>query len=215
MKNKKILIILIIVTLVLSMQLVLSKNKIMNISKKTIKEMSSTTQETELNNQINTLNAEHTEYMNYIQACKIKIATAITNQGVYTSENDTVEIMISNIEKILQTKEKTIIQGIGTQTTFYNNTNEFLNINGLTAEETYTIILSMYGDNLTSGDMLQNITFSNATVDSIIYNESIVCGTGRGQIYIAKITCTSDIINIVATYPYNRSRNWIAHYVVF
>ena len=106
MKNKKILIILIIVTLVLSMQLVLSKNKIMNISKKTIKEMSSTTQETELNNQINSLNAEHTEYMNYIQECKTKIATALTNEGVTISDEATFETMAENISKVLQARTK-------------------------------------------------------------------------------------------------------------
>ena len=108
MKNKKILIIiiLIIVTLVLTIQIVLSKNKIINISKKTIKEMSSTTQETELNNQINSLNAEHTEYMNYIQTCKTKIATALTNEGVPTSNEATLETMAESISNVLQERTK-------------------------------------------------------------------------------------------------------------
>ena len=107
MKNKKILIIsLIIVIILLSIQLVLSKNKIINISKKTIKEMSSTTQETELNNQINSLNTEHTEYMNYIQTCKNQIAAAITNEGVETSEEATFETMAENISNVLQARTK-------------------------------------------------------------------------------------------------------------
>ena len=107
MKNKKILIIiLIIVTLVLTIQIVLSKNKIINTSKKTIKEMSSTTQETELNNQINSLNAGHTEYINYIQTCKTKIATALTNEGVPTSDQATLETMAGSISNVLQERTK-------------------------------------------------------------------------------------------------------------
>ena len=145
--NKKILLIsLIIVIIILIIQLILSKTKTININKKIIKEMSSTTQEIELNNQINALNTEHTEYANYIQGCKTKIATALTNEGVETSNKETLEKMAENISKVLQartadatatadniTERKTayvngkLITGNGTDNDYYNS--RVMNIN--------------------------------------------------------------------------------------
>ena len=105
MKNKKLLIIsLTIVIIILIMQLILNKNRIINISDKMIKGMSSSVQETELNNQINSLNVEHTDYMNYIQSCKAKLANALTNEGVTTSNEATLETMAESISKVLQAR---------------------------------------------------------------------------------------------------------------
>lgn len=105
MKNKKLLIIsLTIVIIILIMQLILNKNRFINISDKMIKGMSSSVQETELNNQINSLNVEHTDYMNYIQSCKAKLANALTNEGVTTSNEATLETMAKSISKVLQAR---------------------------------------------------------------------------------------------------------------
>ena len=43
-------------------------------------------------------------YMNYIQTCKTKIATALTNEGVATSDQAKLETMAENISKVLQAR---------------------------------------------------------------------------------------------------------------
>ena len=69
MKKEKVIVLLIGINIILIGIIcsLISKNGNIIKEKQIIKEMSSTTQETELNNQINSLNAEHTEYANYIQ----------------------------------------------------------------------------------------------------------------------------------------------------
>ena len=68
--------------------------------------MNESTQVTDLNNQINALNTEHTEYLNYIQTCKTKIATALGNEGVTTSNDATLETMAGNISRVLKERTK-------------------------------------------------------------------------------------------------------------
>ena len=72
--------------------------------KQIIKEMNESTQVTNLNSSINQLNSQHTSYMNYIQTCKTQIATALTNEGVATSDQITLEEMAAKIPNILQAK---------------------------------------------------------------------------------------------------------------
>ena len=104
-KERIILLIVIIISLIgISYTLILEKNIIAKNNKHIIKEMTESTQITDLNNQINSLNAEHTEYMNYKQTCKAKIATALTNEGVTTSNQVTLETMAGNISKVLQVR---------------------------------------------------------------------------------------------------------------
>ena len=57
--------------------------------------------EVEYEDSITFLNNAHEEYANYIKESKAKIASAITEMGVETSEEDTPEIMASNIRSIL------------------------------------------------------------------------------------------------------------------
>ena len=106
MKNKRITILSVITNIILIGILCsfLSKNINITKEKQIVKEMSESTQVSDLNNQINALNAEHTDYMNYIQTCKTKIATALTNEGVATSNEATLETMSENISKVLQTR---------------------------------------------------------------------------------------------------------------
>ena len=107
-KNIKILLTITIITIILLVGVIInliSNNKTQLLNKsQIIKEMSSSAQETELNNQINALNAEHTEYMNYVQTCKTQIATALTNEGVPTSNEAKLETMAENISKVLQAR---------------------------------------------------------------------------------------------------------------
>lgn len=102
MKNKKAIIVNIIMYMVLIgtiINLLINKNLTIGKEKQLIKEMSQSTLESELNTTIEQLNAEHTEYMNYIQSCKTQIATVLTNKGVDTSDQETLEVMAANIEK--------------------------------------------------------------------------------------------------------------------
>ena len=106
MKNKRMIVFLIITNMILLgiiCTLISGKENVIK-EKQVIKEMSESAQITDLNNQINALNAEHTNYSNYIEICKTKIATALTNEGVETSFDSTLEDMSDNISKILQTK---------------------------------------------------------------------------------------------------------------
>ena len=108
MKSKRVTILSIITNIILITMFCrfISINGNIVKEKQIIKEMSEGTQVTELNNQINALNTEHTEYMNYIQTCKSQLATALTNEGVTTSNEATLETMAENISKVLQVRTK-------------------------------------------------------------------------------------------------------------
>ena len=102
MKNKRVTILLIITNIILIAILYsfIRINGSIIKEKQIIKEMSESTQVTDLNNQINALNTEHIEYMNYIQTCKAQLANAITDMGVETSENISIDTMVINIRSI-------------------------------------------------------------------------------------------------------------------
>ena len=104
MKNKRVTILLIITNIILIAILYsfIRINGSIIKEKQIIKEMSESTQVTDLNNQINALNTEHTEYMNYTQTCKAQLASAITDMGVETSEDASLDTMASNIRTILE-----------------------------------------------------------------------------------------------------------------
>ena len=105
MKKQKIFLFIIILLLCLIvLSIIVNQNK--NIKRDTaiIKEMSESTQVTDLNNQINALNVSHEQYAKNVQAYKEKIAEAITSQGVSTSAEAKAEVMAENIGKILQAK---------------------------------------------------------------------------------------------------------------
>ena len=56
--------------------------------------------ETEYENNITSLNASHEEYANHIKESKKKIASALTEKGVETSNEETLETMANNIKSI-------------------------------------------------------------------------------------------------------------------
>ena len=106
MKNQKIILCINIFLLFIIIGLIFSQNRNINKELKIIKQMNESIQVTDLQTQIDNLNLEHKEYANSIQTAKRNFATAITNQGVATTENDTLEAMSNNISKILQARTK-------------------------------------------------------------------------------------------------------------
>ena len=107
MKNKKMIVFLIInIILIGIICSLISIKKNLIKEKQVIKEMSESTQISDLQNQINQLNASQEEYAKNIQRYKAKLATAITNQKVTTSENATIDEMVTNIGNILQARTK-------------------------------------------------------------------------------------------------------------
>ena len=103
MKNKKIIIFLTIVNVILIVITCSLVSKNANVIKKetiTIKEMS----ETEYDNSITELNKSHEDYATQVQANKKRLAQAISNEKVETSENATVDEMVTNIGRILQSR---------------------------------------------------------------------------------------------------------------
>lgn len=117
---------------------------------------------------------------------------------------------------------KEIIHGMGELVPFSGNESKsFLTISGLTPGEEYTVILSMYVSNNVKGDMLHDITFSDVSSQTPVYDSAIVTNdpnTGlensSGQVYIVKIKPLSNTVTVSGSYPYNRDRQWIAHYTV-
>ena len=104
MKSRKINIVLIITNIILIGIICSFITKDMNLvkGKQIIKEMT----ETEYENNITELNKTHTDYANYIQICKTQIATALTNEGITTSDNKKLETMAENISKIFTERTK-------------------------------------------------------------------------------------------------------------
>lgn len=102
MKNKKIIALSILgnILLLLIICTLISENVNIIREKQVVKEMT----EGEYESKITELNTSHEDYMNYIQTCKTEIATAITNEGVETSNEETLETMAENISKILETR---------------------------------------------------------------------------------------------------------------
>lgn len=102
MRCRKIIMILIINIMLIGIIYKLT-NKDINIikEKQIIKEMTNT----EYESQILELNNSHTEYALKVQTDKQKIASAITEMGIETSENASADIMATNIKNITNNKQ--------------------------------------------------------------------------------------------------------------
>lgn len=100
MKNKKILVISIIVNIMILFLVFSLVNSNIDIigKRQIIKEMT----EGEYESKLTELNTSHENYALQVQENKQKIATAITDQKVPTSENATIDEIVANIGKILQ-----------------------------------------------------------------------------------------------------------------
>ena len=99
MKNRKTIIVLLILNII--MAVIISNlliNKGIKVEKQVIKEMT----EGEYESKLTELNASHENYALQVQENKKKIATAISNQKVETSEDASINEMVTNIGRILQ-----------------------------------------------------------------------------------------------------------------
>ena len=99
-ESKLILVIIILISLLIgiSINLILNSNVVLINGKQIIKEMT----EGEYESKLTELNKSHEDYALQVQENKQKIATAISNQKVETSEDDTIDEIVTNIEKILE-----------------------------------------------------------------------------------------------------------------
>lgn len=99
MKNKRLIFVLLLILNIILIGInynVIDKNFIIIKESKVIKEMT----ETEYDSQISELNKSHTNYADYVQTCKTAIASAITDMGIETSEEASVDTMVNNIRSI-------------------------------------------------------------------------------------------------------------------
>lgn len=137
--------------------------------------MSETAQISDLQTQINTLNASHTEYANYVQNYKQIIATAITNQGVETTEDSSAEVMAENIEKILQARTSS---AIATEEDIVEGKTAWVNVSLVTGKKEsssrYNIISLPYSSSIN----IKNYTdkWEELTTDNFFFSGCTVLG---------------------------------------
>ena len=108
MKNKKIIVISIIINLVLIgiIYNIISKNINIIKGKQIIKEMT----DIEYESRITQLNKSNEDYAFKVQSDKQKIALAITEMGIETSKDSTIETIVDNIKNIKSfNKEEEIV----------------------------------------------------------------------------------------------------------
>ena len=198
MKNKKVVVFVIITSIILIGIICsfISVNRNIITEKQVIKEMSETEQVSNLQAQINTLNTSHEQYAKNVQAYKAKIAEAITNQEVPTSADAKTEIIVENIGKILQAKTTataTAAQILKGQTAWVNGSK----ITGtmvdraavtktLNAGGSYTIPAGYHnGSGKVTANSLASQTQATATADNIsegktaYVNGELITGTGK------------------------------------
>ena len=99
-KNKIIAISIILNLLLIVICINSNTNTVLSGEKQIIKEMT----EGEYESQITELNKSHEDYANIVNEYKIKIAQAITNQKVETSETATADEVVTNIGEILKAR---------------------------------------------------------------------------------------------------------------
>ena len=117
MKSKKIIVFFIITNIILIgiiCSFISTKTNVIK-EKQIIKEMS----EEEYESSITQLNKSHEDYATQVQTNKKKIAEAITNKGVETSENATTDEIVTNIGEIVTSmKRKLIASNVNNQGTY-------------------------------------------------------------------------------------------------
>ena len=199
MKKTKIQNIILYCTNIILIGFIIFSNKgfILNNNKITLKNMSESTQVSDLNKSINELEASHEEYQNYIQTKKTDLATAITNAGVTTSGDDTFETITTNVSQILANKTddatavaSEILTGKsayvkGTKIIGTMKDNKAVSPTGLNAGGSYTIPEGYHnGKGKVTANTLASQTEGTATADNITagktawVNGNLITGNG-------------------------------------
>ena len=179
MRDKKIInsinIIIYILLIGIIINLLVDKNLMIGKEKQVIKEMV----EGEYESKLTELNTSHSNYALQVQENKKKLATAISNQKVETSENATIDEMVNNIGKILKNSTsdanataEDIVEG---KTAYVNGTKIIgtmenkgeLNWNP-TESTTYTVEPGYY-----SGGILDSSNASSMSIIKSYYNAAI------------------------------------------
>ena len=205
---------IIFVIMIITTGLVLLNSRIMKKEKVTIKTMTENEEVSNLQTQVNQLNASHTEYANYVQSCKETIAEAITNQGVSTSSDATAEVMAENIEKILQAKTTataTAEQILNGQTAWVNGskvTGTMANKGALnwspTTSTTYTVPAGYYSGGILNSTESYNAGFTAGQENAQLNITVVATGvTSYNNTYtISGKTLTKDNFYFVPTSAY-------------
>lgn len=118
MKKNKIhnLILYLIIFSLIGFIIISNKHTILNNTKIVLKNMNETTEVSNLNKTIETLNASHTEYANYIQTSKQKIINAINNYpNSAATENNSLEELSTMIKSLTNVPENTYYYVNGTE----------------------------------------------------------------------------------------------------
>ena len=97
---KKLCIIMLVIVLIcigVIFSLLLEINLIVKDDKQLIKDMT----DTDYESTISELNNSHADYASHVETCKATIANAITDMGIQTSSDATVDTMATNIRSIV------------------------------------------------------------------------------------------------------------------
>lgn len=172
-------IIILIILAGVSIKLTLGENGIITIAKqaKENMELAQIEEETELNELYIKIEEESIssgsisdDAIEKLKEFKIKIAEAITNQGIETSENDTADIMAENIAKIKENSTESMTIKLKTYASTTTTTNQYSygimeipNDNGEWKTITYVT---------QSGLTYWNVNYDASTVNNDISNNS-------------------------------------------
>ena len=174
MRSRKTIIVLLILNIIMAVIITnLLINREIKIEKQLIKEMT----EGEYESKLTELNTSHEDYALQVQANKQKLATAISNQKVATSEDATIDEMVTNIGKILQV-------GTSDATATADNIAE-----GKTAYVNGELVVGNGADILAASNTDKtDILWQNPTVGEPVTTLSINCNWEKYD-YIAIIYC--------------------------
>ena len=174
MRSRKTIIVLLILNMIMAVIITnLLINREIKIEKQLIKEMT----EGEYESKLTELNTSHEDYALQVQANKQKLATAISNQKVATSEDATIDEMVTNIGKILQI-------GTSDATATADNIAE-----GKTAYVNGELVVGNGADILAASNTDKtDILWQNPTVGEPVTTLSINCNWEKYD-YIAIIYC--------------------------
>ena len=184
-KNKVIAVLVILNILLVGICISSNTNIVLNNEKQIIKEMTAGEYESKLTE----LNKSHEDYALQVQTNKQKIATAISNQKVATSEEATIDEIVENIGKILQvgTSDATatsedIIKG----KTAYVNGEVITGTVDFSENESFTPVVTSYSQDGGFGDGVVTWNFSCTEAGTYI---AILCYSETAS--LSSYSCSS------------------------